>query len=104
MASSFIYITVMHSGKEKGAISLYVKCNSIKDELDIPLAKEYQYQFAMDHNQKNAVDYYIFGHRHKPMDVPIGEKARLINLGDWVNKFTYAVLEKGNVTLHTYNH
>lgn len=79
------------------------KKNSVKDELDIPLEKEYQYQFAMDHITQNDVDFYIFGHRHKPIDVPIGEKTRLINLGDWVTKFTYATLEQGNVTLHTYN-
>ncbi|MDA8929809.1 UDP-2,3-diacylglucosamine diphosphatase [Bacteroidia bacterium] len=79
------------------------KKNSVKDELDIPLEKEYQYQFALDHNVQNNIDFYIFGHRHKPMDVPIGENARLINLGDWVSKYTYATLEQGNVTLHTYD-
>ena len=79
------------------------KKNSIKDELDIPLEKEYQYQFALDHSTRNTIDYYIFGHRHKPLDVPIGDKARLINLGDWISKYTYAVLENTNVTLHTYN-
>ncbi|MFT5953073.1 MAG: hypothetical protein ACI9AU_001802, partial [Bacteroidia bacterium] len=35
--------------------------------------------------------------------VPIGDNARLINLGDWITKNTYAVLEDNNVTLHTYN-
>jgi len=79
------------------------KKNSAKDELDIPLEMEYQYQFAMDHSAKNDIDYYIFGHRHKPMDVPIRDKARLINLGDWISKNTYAILEDNNVTLHTYN-
>ncbi|MGK0369536.1 MAG: hypothetical protein ACJAYZ_001405, partial [Bacteroidia bacterium] len=41
--------------------------------------------------------------RHKPMDVTIRDKARLIHLGDWISKYTYAVLEDNNVTLHTYN-
>ena len=76
----------------------------MKDELDIPLEQEYQYQFATDHSQTSNTHFYVFGHRHKPIDVPIGKKARLINLGDWVSKFTYATLEEGNVTLHTYNH
>ncbi len=78
------------------------KKNSQKDEKPLALEQEYQYQFAMQHCQKNEVDFYIFGHRHKPMDVPIRKNARLINLGDWVNKYTYAKLENGNVTLHTY--
>ena len=78
------------------------KKNSVKDELVIPLEEEYQYQFAMEHSTVNEVDYYIFGHRHNPIDVPIGDNARLVNLGDWVSKFTYAVLENNNVSLHTY--
>ena len=78
------------------------KKNSIKDEIEIPLEQEYQYQFAMEHAAQSDVDYYIFGHRHQPIDVPIGKSARLINLGDWITKYTYAVLENNNVSLHTY--
>jgi UDP-2,3-diacylglucosamine hydrolase len=55
------------------------------------LEKEFQFQFTNRHSNSNDVDYYIFGHRHKPIDVPIGTKSRLINLGDWVSKYTYAV-------------
>lgn len=79
------------------------KKNSLKDEKPLALAQEYQYQFAMHHSQKNIVDFYVFGHRHKPMNVPIRENSRLINLGDWVNKNTYAKLENGQITLHTYH-
>jgi UDP-2,3-diacylglucosamine hydrolase len=81
------------------------KKNSIKDEVAIPLDREYQYQFAVNHNATSPnIDFYVFGHRHKPMDVPIGKKARLINLGDWVNKFTYAQWDGKEISLHTYNH
>ncbi|PCJ66059.1 MAG: UDP-2,3-diacylglucosamine hydrolase [Bacteroidetes bacterium] len=79
------------------------KKNSVKDDIDIPLEQEYQYQFAMDHASNNEIDFYIFGHRHKPMDIPLNNNTRLINLGDWITKFTYAVLEDNNVSLHTYN-
>ncbi|MDA8885948.1 UDP-2,3-diacylglucosamine diphosphatase [Bacteroidia bacterium] len=78
------------------------KKNSKKDEIDIPLEKEYQYQFALNHLTKNKVDFFIFGHRHKPMDIPLVNGSRLINLGDWVNKYTYATWDGKDILLHTY--
>ena len=78
------------------------KKNSIADEQDIPLEKEHHYQFALNHAATSDTDFYIFGHRHKPMDVKVGQKSRLINLGDWVTKFTYAEWDGKDITLHTY--
>lgn len=38
-------------------------------------------------------DYYIFGHRHLPMVLPLLEnKTKYVNLGDWIQYFTYAQL------------
>ena len=38
-------------------------------------------------------DFYVFGHRHLPLDLPIGHQARYVNLGEWVNFCTYAVYD-----------
>lgn len=38
-------------------------------------------------------DYYIFGHRHTPIDLKINENIRYINLGDWITHFTYGVFD-----------
>lgn len=35
-------------------------------------------------------DYYVFGHRHLPLDLPVGDHARYINLGEWLHYYTYA--------------
>jgi UDP-2,3-diacylglucosamine hydrolase len=42
-------------------------------------------------------DYYVFGHRHLPLDLKINEKSRYINLGEWVNFNTYAVYDGQNM-------
>lgn len=34
-------------------------------------------------------DYFVFGHRHLPMILEIGNNSKYINLGDWINYFTY---------------
>jgi len=34
-------------------------------------------------------DYFVFGHRHLPMIIDLNENSKYINLGDWINYFTY---------------
>lgn len=47
-------------------------------------------------------DYYIFGHRHLPLDLTVNENSRYINLGEWVNYFTYAVFDGNHLELKTF--
>ncbi|MFC5270463.1 UDP-2,3-diacylglucosamine diphosphatase [Adhaeribacter terreus] len=44
-------------------------------------------------------DYYVFGHRHLPLDIKIGERSRYLNLGEWVNYCSYAVYDGKNLEL-----
>ena len=56
--------------------------------------------FCNHHYKNNSdIDFYIFGHRHLPLDINISDNCRYINTGDWINNFTYAVLEKEQVKL-----
>jgi UDP-2,3-diacylglucosamine hydrolase len=36
-------------------------------------------------------DYFIFGHRHLPIEFDLPGNARYVNIGDWITHFTYAV-------------
>ena len=45
------------------------------------------------------LDYLIFGHRHTPIQMKIGERAELFILGDWISHFSYAVFEDGKMSL-----
>jgi UDP-2,3-diacylglucosamine hydrolase len=38
-------------------------------------------------------DYFIYGHRHKPLDIQLNDKSRYINLGEWVISNSYAVFD-----------
>ena len=33
-------------------------------------------------------DFFIFGHRHLPMEIKVGENSTYFNLGDWINHYT----------------
>lgn len=66
--------------------------------------KEWLVQFCEKHLKSNAVDYYIFGHRHLPIDHELSEApARYINCGDWINHNTYVVYHQGKVELKKFS-
>jgi len=46
-------------------------------------------------------DYFVFGHRHLPMEIKI-ENSTYLNLGDWVSYFTYAEYSDNHLNLKTY--
>jgi UDP-2,3-diacylglucosamine hydrolase len=52
--------------------------------------------------QHTHFDYFIYGHRHLPMDLQVGPNSHYINLGDWLNYFSYAVFD-GKRTELKYN-
>jgi UDP-2,3-diacylglucosamine hydrolase len=47
--------------------------------------------YCKEQQKNNPVDYYVFGHRHIPMEIKIDERANYINLGDWIHHYSYAV-------------
>jgi UDP-2,3-diacylglucosamine hydrolase len=62
--------------------------------------KEFLFQFAKTTAiQKPEIQYYIFGHRHRPEEIPISPNARMINLGDWINHNTYLEMNLNEVKL-----
>ena len=38
-------------------------------------------------------NYLVFGHRHLPLKVSVGEDSEYVNLGDWISYFTYGVFD-----------
>lgn len=64
--------------------------------------KEWLLIYCREMMQKHQYDYYIFGHRHLPIDYNLENKSRYINLGDWIRFSTYAVMENGNIELRSY--
>lgn len=46
-------------------------------------------------------DFLIFGHRHLPIDFALDQHSRYINLGDWINYFTFAVFDGQQLSLQT---
>ncbi len=64
--------------------------------------KEWLIQYCRQRLQQKHYDYFIFGHRHLPIDFKLTEHSRYINLGDWLTFFTYAVFDGNDTTLASY--
>jgi len=65
--------------------------------------KEILFGYCQKQQKLNPVDYYVFGHRHLPLELKLDDKAKYVNTGDWLQHNTYAVLESGNLNLKVYN-
>lgn len=56
--------------------------------------KEFLVRFARDYKRSHPnIDYFLFGHRHIELDLPIDKSTRMLILGDWIWQFTYAVFD-----------
>jgi len=63
--------------------------------------KEWLVQYCKRKLETKHYDFFLFGHRHLPMDLQIN-KSKYINTGDWISYFTYAIFDGKNLELKTY--
>lgn len=62
--------------------------------------KEYLVRFAKRKlREVPQIDYFIFGHRHILLDLPVAAHSRVIILGDWIRYFSYACFDGERVRL-----
>jgi len=47
-------------------------------------------------------DFFVFGHRHLPLEIKLNENSKYINLGDWIQYYTYGVFDGENFELKTH--
>jgi len=79
------------------------KSNITYDEVFHGEDKEHLVLFCKDYIKKDdTISYFIFGHRHLPLEINIGEKAKYINLGEWLKYNTYGVFDGKKMELKTY--
>lgn len=57
-------------------------------------------QFCNTHLEKEYFDFFVFGHRHLPIEHTLKNgKSRYVNLGEWINYNSYAVFDGQNLEL-----
>ncbi len=62
--------------------------------------KEWLVQFANEQLDHIQVDYFVFGHRHLPINYQLKNgRSRYINLGEWLHSISFAVFDGQTVQL-----
>lgn len=55
--------------------------------------KEWLVQYSKRKLESKHYDYFVFGHRHLPMEIEVGQNSTYYNLGDWISFYTYGVFD-----------
>ncbi|SET77819.1 UDP-2,3-diacylglucosamine diphosphatase [Hymenobacter actinosclerus] len=63
---------------------------------------EWLLSYCREMQQQFPHEYYVFGHRHLPLDVAVAPGSRYVNLGEWVNYCTYGVYDGQQLALREY--
>ena len=64
--------------------------------------KEWLALYAKKKLETKHFDYFIFGHRHLPLEIKVGDNSTYFNLGDWIYHYTYGVFDGTEFCLKTY--
>ncbi|VAW20571.1 UDP-2,3-diacylglucosamine diphosphatase [hydrothermal vent metagenome] len=84
---------------------LSVKNKLISGEEDIKYLgeeKEWLVQYCKKKLTEKQYDYFVFGHRHLPLEIAISETSKYINTGDWITYFTYGEFDGEELVLKNY--
>ena len=77
--------------------------NKEKDAVFNGEENEWLVDYSKEILEKTHYDYFIFGHRHLPLDIRLSKTSRYINLGEWLTYNSFGVLENGKFELKFYN-
>ncbi len=63
---------------------------------------EWLAQYAKRKLETKHYDYFVFGHRHLPMEIKLNPNSTYFNLGDWINHYTYGIFDGKAFSLKTF--
>lgn len=98
---------MLHPGIGIGIANYWSRRSRLAEGGEVPpflgADKEWLLQYCKHKLQEEHFDYFIFGHRHLPLDMEVGNNSRYINTGDWINHFSYAIFDGHTVELRNYH-
>lgn len=63
---------------------------------------EWLAQYSKKKLSEKQRDYFVFGHRHLPLEIELSTTSKYINLGDWIGYYTYGVFDGEKMELKKY--
>ena len=72
--------------------------NDLKEGL-LEREAEWLFTYCKEQEAKRHHDYYLFGHRHLPLNLEINANSRYLNSGEWLKSNSYLVYDGSTVSL-----
>jgi len=76
--------------------------NHIKNEIPFLGKDEYLFSFCKETELKQHHDFYVFGHRHLPLEMSINEQSTYYNVGEWIKEFTFGEFDGVSFTVKSF--
>nr|WP_243878512.1 UDP-2,3-diacylglucosamine diphosphatase [Winogradskyella sp. DF17] len=64
---------------------------------------EWLAQYSRRKLEEKYRDYFVFGHRHLPLEIELSTASKYINLGDWITYYTYGEFDGNSFELKSYD-
>ena len=65
--------------------------------------KEMLFSYCKDVLKTKYYHFFIFGHRHIPLELDLGNNSKYFNTGDWITYFSYLVYDGNSFNLNYFN-
>ena len=65
--------------------------------------KEMLFSYCKDVLNTKYYHFFIFGHRHIPLELDLGNNSKYFNTGDWITHFSYLVYDGNSFNLNYFN-
>ncbi|MDX5419529.1 MAG: UDP-2,3-diacylglucosamine diphosphatase [Hymenobacteraceae bacterium] len=75
------------------------RISNTKDDEKFFGEDEWLVQYCKEVEANQHHDFYVFGHRHLPLDMNINDSSRYVNLGEWVNFCSFGVYDGNDLKL-----
>lgn len=73
------------------------------DEVFLGEENEWLAIYSREYLKKEHIDYFVFGHRHLPLELKVGDNSVYYNTGEWINYNTYLVFDGEACELKKWN-
>lgn len=84
---------------------LSVKNKLISGDEDVTFLgedNEWLVQYCKRKLTQEKYDYFVFGHRHLPLEINLDEHSKYFNLGDWIHYYTYGEFNGNHFQIKEY--
>lgn len=99
----FIFKTI-HPSISFRIANAWSKSNRKKHKYTKPkdINDEYLIKYAREVLKTENIDFFIFGHRHIPLQTSLSENCIYTNIGDWLINFTYGIFDGEKIFLEQF--